>query len=147
MSATPKSTWGWFRRCCTELRPPDSEAVHSQFDRSSTLWPRTPHVAEHLEGGPRGHPRLHSVPEGGLAPDLVQSTKRAAQPRETGRTDVVGIFPTVQHLRLVAPSWPSSTTNGPRPPHSDSTFTPLQAVDAESAVEEVTEPELQAITA
>jgi len=52
MSATPKSSWGWFKALLHSIYDqPDAEAVHAQFDRGAELV--TPAVGGGLEGDPQ----------------------------------------------------------------------------------------------
>ena len=64
---------------------------------------------------PRRRPGLHRVPQGALAPDLVEQPQRAAQPRDPPahrrRRDLPR--PRPRSSGSSAPSWPSNTTNGP----------------------------------
>ena len=65
--------------------------------------------------GPRRHPRVHRLPEGDLAPDLVQQPERAAQPGDPPphRRRRASSPTATPSSASSAPSWPSSTTNGP----------------------------------
>ena len=76
---------------------------------------------------PRRHPGLHRVPQGDLAPDLVQQPQRAAQPRDPPphRRRRASSPTATRSSGSSAPSSPSSTTNGPKAAAtSDSTSSP-----------------------
>ena len=84
MSRRPRSP-AWplgARRCCTRsTTSPTPTSVHAQFDRVlDALAEKLPAVAEHLDARPRRHARLHRVPQGDLAPDLVEQPAGTAQP-------------------------------------------------------------------
>jgi putative transposase len=74
MSATPKAQWGWVKALLHSVYDqPDAEAVHAQFDRHRRRPDRqTPAGRRPPRRGARGHPRLHRVPEGDLAPSVVE---------------------------------------------------------------------------
>ena len=82
MSATPKSAWGWVKALLHSVYDqPDADAVQAQFDRIlDALADKLPQVAAHLDAARRRHPRVHRLPESGLAADLVQQPPRAAEP-------------------------------------------------------------------
>ena len=84
MSATPKSSWGWVKAMLHSIYDqPDAKAVHAQFDRViETLDEKLPDGRRAPRRSPPRHPRLHRVPEGDLAPDLVQQPQRTPQPRD-----------------------------------------------------------------
>ena len=85
MSVTPKSILGrGSRRCCTRsTTSPTPTSVHAQFDRVlDALAEQAARGRRAPRGRPRRHPRLHRLPQGDLAPDLVQQPQRAAQPRD-----------------------------------------------------------------
>jgi hypothetical protein len=68
-------------RCCTRLRP----ARHHQRARPARPGPSRPGRQAAPRGRPprdrpRRRPRVHRLPHGGLAPDLVEQPARAAQP-------------------------------------------------------------------
>ena len=94
MSVSRRARGRRSKRCCTRSTtsptPPrctPSSTSSSTDDRATACGART---SRH---GPRRHARLHQLPEGAVAPDLVEQPQRAAQPEIRRRTDVVGIFP------------------------------------------------------
>ena len=118
MSATPKRSWGWVKallHCVYDQ--PDAEAVHAQFDRVvDALAEKLPAVAEHLETARADILAFTALPQGDLAPDLVQQPQRAAQPRDPPphRRRRHLPRPRARSSASSAPSWPSNTTNGPK---------------------------------
>lgn len=95
MSITPKTSWGWVKALLHSVYDqPDAESVHAQFDRVvDALTDKLPAVADHLDtaradllafpptAGAFGRDP-HRVPQGGVAPDLVEQPQRAAEPRD-----------------------------------------------------------------
>ncbi|WP_344416384.1 transposase [Pseudonocardia ailaonensis] len=103
MAATPKSSWPWVRALLHSVYDqPDAASVHAQFDRVlDAVAEKLPKVSEHLDHA-RGRPGLHKLPEGGVAPDLVNNPSERLDREIRRRTDVVGIFPDRDSLiRLV----------------------------------------------
>ena len=82
MAATPKSAWGWVKALLHSVYDqPDADAVHAQFDRIlDALADKLPSRRAAPGCGPRRHPGLHRLPEGGVAADLVQQSPRTAEP-------------------------------------------------------------------
>ena len=67
----------------TIFAQPDAESVREQLARTRGAPPEPLPEGRHDAGGrPRRTPRLHRVPEGALAPDLVEQPPGAAQPRD-----------------------------------------------------------------
>ena len=133
MAVTPKSLAGaGSRRCCTRstTSPTPSRCTPSSTGSLDALTEQAPDRRRAPRDRPRRHPRLHRVPQGGLAPDLVQQPQRAAQPRDPPphrrRRDLPR--PRARSSASSAPSWPSNTTNGPKAAAtSDSTSSPAAA--------------------
>ena len=84
MAVTPKAQWGWVKAMLHSIYDqPDAEAVHAQFDRVVDDPGReAPRGRRPPRRSPRRHPGLHRVPQGDLAPDLVQQPQRTTQPRD-----------------------------------------------------------------
>ena len=84
MSATPKASWPWAKTLLHSVYDqPDAEAVHAQYDRVlEALEHKTAPRRRAPRPGPRRRPRLHDLPEGALAPDLVEQSPGTAQPRD-----------------------------------------------------------------
>ena len=82
MSVCPKSSWGWVKALLHSVYDqPDADAVHAQYDRIlDALTDKLPAVADHLDARPRRRARVHPLPEGDLASDLVQQPPGAAEP-------------------------------------------------------------------
>ena len=82
MAVCPKISWGWVKALLHSVYDqPDATSVHAQFDRIvDALTEKLPDVAEHLEDGPTRHPRLHRLPQGAVAADLVQQPPGTAEP-------------------------------------------------------------------
>ena len=76
----------------------------------------TPQGRRAPRGGPTRHPRLHRLPQGAVAADLVQQPPRAAEPRNPPENRRGRHLPRPQTPSSVssAPSWPNNTTNGPK---------------------------------
>ena len=118
MSATPKSSWGVGQGAAAlGLRP----ARRRRRARPVRPRPRrpdreAPRRGRPPRGRPRRHPRLHRLPQGDLAPDLVQQPQRTAQPRDPPPHRRRRHLPQPRRRSSAssAPSWPSSTTNGPK---------------------------------
>ena len=84
MSATPKASWPWVKALLHSVYDqPDAASVHAQFDRVlDALADKLPKVAEHLDAARADVLAFTALPEGDLAPDLVQQPQRAAEPRD-----------------------------------------------------------------
>jgi len=82
MAVCPKHAWGGVKAMLHSVfDQPDADAVHAQYDNprqcgQAARGPRPPRRR------PRRGPRLHHVPAGSVAPDLVQQPQRTAQPRD-----------------------------------------------------------------
>jgi len=81
MSATPKSSWGWVKALVHSVYDqPDADGARPVRpdpggpDRQAARGRRSPRRR------PRRCARVHRVPEGDLAPDLVEQSERAAEP-------------------------------------------------------------------
>jgi transposase-like protein len=73
---------------------PDADAVHAQYDRSSTpLTDKLPGGRRPSRRRPRRRARLHPLPEGDLASDLVEQPERALNRRSAAAPTSSGIFP------------------------------------------------------
>jgi len=95
MSITPKASWPWVKALLHSVYDqPDATSVHAQFDRVvAALAGKAPRRRRAPRTGPHGHPRVHRVPQGDLAPDLVEDPNERLNREIRRRTDVVGIFP------------------------------------------------------
>ena len=84
MAICPKHAWPGVKALLHSVYDqPDAKAVHAQFDKLlDTVAEKLPRGPRPPRRGPRRHPRVHCVPEGDLASDLVQQPQRTAQPRD-----------------------------------------------------------------
>ena len=84
MSATPKASWPWVKTMLHSVYDqPDAAAVHAQFDRVVDALDRQAARGRRApRRRPRRHPRVHRVPQGDLAPDLVEQPPGTPQPRD-----------------------------------------------------------------
>ena len=99
---------------------------------------------------PCRRPRLHQLPQGNLAPDLVREPHIRAVQREIRRgTDIVGVFPDrasiTRRVGAVLAEQHHEWSEGRRYLGLD-VLARAQGVDS-THVEEVTQPEVQALTA
>ncbi|GAW49601.1 transposase [Nocardioides sp. PD653] len=152
MSATPKSSWGWVRALLHSIYDqPDADAVHAQFDRVvDALVEKLPNVAEHLEEARADILAFTGFPREIWRQIWSNNPQERLNREIRRRTDVVGIFPDrTSIIRLVGAvlaeqhdEWAEG-----RRYLSLEVLARAQAVDHTTDVEEVTEPELQALTA
>ena len=79
MSATPKASWPWVKTLLHSVYDqPDAASVHAQYDRLvDAVAGKLPKVAEHLDAARRRRPGVHQLPQGALAADLVQQSRRS----------------------------------------------------------------------
>ena len=137
MQVTPKSSWGRVKALLHSVYDqPDADAVHAQFDRIvDALTDKLPTVAAHLEDARADILAFTALPEGPVAPDLVEQPERTVEPRDPpphrrGRA----FFPTgPRSSASSAPFSPNNTTNGAKDaatsastssPRADSTTAP-----------------------
>src|SRR5690606_19876588 len=151
MSATPKSSWGWVKALLHSIYDqPDAEAVHAQFDRVvDALAEKLPAVADHLEDARADILAFAAFPKE-IWRQIRSNTPNERLNREIRRrTDVVGIFPDrasiVRLVGAVLAEQHDEWAEGRRYLGLD-VLARAQAVDT-AVAEEVTEPELQALTA
>ena len=152
MSVTPKSSWGWVKALLHSIYDqPDTDAVHAQFDRViDALEGKLPAVAEHLEEARADILAFTAFPKEIWRQIWSNNPNERLNREIRRRTDVVGIFPDrpsiVRLVGAVLAEQHDEWAEGRRYLGLD-VLARSQAVDTTADAEEVTEPELQALTA
>ncbi|KRB75068.1 transposase [Nocardioides sp. Root190] len=152
MSATPKSSWGWVKALLHSIYDqPDAEAVHAQFDRVvDALHEKLPAVAEHLENARADILAFTPFPKEIWRQIWSNNPQERLNREIRRRTDVVGIFPDrasiIRLVGAVLAEQHDEWVEGRRYLGLD-VLARAKAIDTAPVVEEVTEPELQALTA
>lgn len=153
MAVTPKSSWGWVKALLHSVYDqPDAEAVHAQFDRVlDALADKLPAVAEHLENARADICAFTAFPKEIWRQIWSNNPNERLNREIRRRTDVVGIFPNrdaiIRLVGAVLAEQHDEWAEGRRYLGLD-VLARSQAIDAdESTDEEVTEPELPALTA
>ena len=152
MSAAPKSSWGWVKALLHSIYDqPNAEAVHAQFDRVvDALAEKLPTVAEHLEQARADILAFTAFPKEIWRQIWSNNPNERLNREIRRRTDVVGIFPDrpsiIRLVGAVLAEQHDEWAEGRRYLGLD-VLARAQAIDTHTTVEEVTQPELQALTA
>jgi putative transposase len=150
MAVTPKASWGWVKALLHSVYDqPDAEAVHAQFDRVlDALADKLPTVADHLEAARADICAFTAFPKEIWRQIWSNNPNERLNREIRRRTDVVGIFPDrdaiIRLVGAVLAEQHDEWAEGRRYLGLD-VLTRSQTVDAKT--EEVTEPELPALTA
>jgi transposase-like protein len=152
MSQTPKSSWGWVKALLHSIYDqPDADAVHAQFDRVvDALAEKLPAVADHLEQARADILAFTAFPKEIWRQIWSNNPNERLNREIRRRTDVVGIFPDrasiIRLVGAVLAEQHDEWAEGRRYLGLD-VLARAQAIDTGTDVKEVTEPELQALTA
>ncbi len=150
MSATPKTSWPWVKALLHSIYDqPDADAVHAQFNRVlDALAEKLPAVAEHLEGARADILAFTPFPKEVWRQIWSNNPNERLNREIRRRTDVVGIFPDrasiIRLVGAVLAEQHDEWAEGRRYLGLD-VLARAQAVNTD--VEEVTDPDLQALTA
>ena len=150
MSVTPKSSWPWVKALLHSIYDqPDADAVHAQFNRVlDALAEKLPAVAEHLEGARADILAFTPFPKEVWRQIWSNNPNERLNREIRRRTDVVGIFPDrasiIRLVGAVLAEQHDEWAEGRRYLGLD-VLARAQAVNTD--VEEVTDPDLQALTA
>src|SRR4051794_13365770 len=151
MSVTPKSSWGWVKALLHSVYDqPDAASVHAQFDRVvDALTEKLPTVADHLESARADILAFTPFPKEVWRQIWSNNPNERLNREIRRRTDVVGIFPDrpsiIRLVGAVLAEQHDEWAEGRRYLGLD-VLARSQAVDT-IATEEVSEPDLQALTA
>jgi putative transposase len=150
MSVAPKSSWGWVKALLHSIYDqPDADAVHAQLDRVlDALTEKLPAVAEHLEAARPDILAFTAFPQEIWRQIWSNNPNERLNREIRRRTDVVGIFPDrpsiIRLVGAVLAEQHDEWAEGRRYLGLE-VLARAQAVDI--TTEEVTEPNMQALTA
>ena len=125
------SSWAWVKALLHSVYDQaDAASVHAPFGRvADALAEKLPRVAEHLENAREDILAFTACAQEIWRKIWSNNPNERLDKEIRRRTDVVGIFPDrTRSSAPSAPSWPSSTTNGPKAAAtSDSLSSPAAA--------------------
>src|SRR3954464_1289721 len=156
MAATPKNAWTWVRALLHSVyEQPDADSVHAQFDHVlDALTDKLPRVAEHLDAARADVLAFTAFPKEVWRQVWSNNPNERLNREIRRRTDVVGIFPDRDALiRLVGAvlaeqhdEWTEGRRYLALDVLSRSRLTVITDPDTNEN-KEVTEPDMQALTA
>lgn len=152
MSVTPKSSWPWVKTLLqTVFDQPDKKSVHAQFDRVlDTLEHKLPRSFAHLEAAREEILAFTAFPKSIWRQIWSNNPTERLNREIRRRTDVVGIFPNrdsiIRLVGAVLAEQHDARAEQRRYLGLEALAKARRIGEPESATEEVTDPDLQALT-
>lgn len=153
MSVTPKSSWPWVKTLLgTIFDQPDAESVHAQFDRVlDALEHKLPRSFEHLEAAREEILAFTAFPKSIWRQIWSNNPNERLNREIRRRTDVVGIFPNrdsiIRLVGAVLAEQHDEWAEQRRYLGLDALAAARRVGEPDPGPEEVTEPDLRALTA